>query len=276
MSASAEQSAGHPAAAPREVPAFDEVIFRPQRSTRFCVGVPVLNEGERIRGQLERMAGAGLGCDIVIADGGSTDGAVDPDFLAANGVRALLTKTGPGRMGAQLRMLFAWALDQGYEGVITIDGNGKDGLEGIVRIREKLEEGYDFVQGSRYLPGGYHENTPLDRQVGVRMVHSPLVSLAAGFRYTDSLNGLRGWSARLLEDPRVAPLRDCFDRYEIHYYLSIRAPRLGYRVCEVPADRRYPATGPTPSKINGVQARLDVLRQLLMAVSGRLNPDPPA
>lgn len=258
---------------PRQVPAFEATILVPERKTRFCVGVPVLNEGERIRRQVTRMSEADLGCDIVIADGGSTDGAVEPGFLADHGVRALLTKTGPGRMGAQLRMLFAWALDQGYEGVITVDGNGKDGLEGVVRIREKLEEGYDFVQGSRYLPGGYHENTPLDRQVGVRVIHSPLVSLAAGFRYTDSLNGLRGWSARLLEDPRVAPLRDCFDRYEIHYYLSIRAPRLGYRVCEVPADRRYPAAGPTPSKINGVQARLDVLRQLLMAVSGRLNPD---
>lgn len=254
-----------------QVPAHDVMVLGPRRS-RVVVGVPVLNEGERIRAQLGRMREIDLGCDVVIADGGSTDGAVDPEFLADMGVRALLTKTGPGRMSAQLRMLFAWALLEGYEGVITIDGNGKDGIDGVVRIREKLDAGYDFVQGSRYLPGGHHENTPLDRQIGVRLIHSPLISLAARHRYTDSLNGLRGWSARLLLDPRVDPFRDVFTNYEMHYYLSVRAPRLGYRVCEVPADRRYPATGPTPSKIQGIRPKLHVLGQLLATVSGRFNP----
>lgn len=255
-----------------QIPAYEVLMLGDAERSRFCIGVPVLNEGERLRCQLKRMQDANLGCDIVIADGGSSDNGVDPDFLKQTGVRALLTKTGLGKMGAQLRMLFGWALDQGYEGVITIDGNGKDGMDGLILIRQRLEQGFDFVQGSRYLPGGYHENTPLDRQFGVRLVHSPLTSFAAGFRYTDSLNGLRGWSSRLLLDPRVAPFRNCFQKYEIHYYLSIRAPRLGYRVCEVPADRRYPASGPTPSKINGVRARFDVLGQLLRAVFGRYNP----
>ncbi len=256
-----------------EVPAFEVQTFDERPRTRFLIGIPVLNEGERIRAQLRQMEQLDFGCDYVIADGGSTDDGVDPDLLRETGVRALLTKTGPGRMGAQLRMLFAWALREGYEGIITIDGNGKDGLDALVPIRERLEAGYDFVQGSRYLPGGHHENTPLDRQIGVRLIHSPLVSLAAGFHYTDSLNGLRAWSSRLLLDPRVDPFRDVFCKYEMHYYLSIRAPRLGYRVCEVPADRRYPAKGPTPSKIRGVRSKLDVLGQLLRTLAGRYNPE---
>lgn len=40
-----------------------------------------------------------------------------------------------------------WALERGYRGVITIDGNNKDSIEDIPRFIQKLEEGYDFVQG---------------------------------------------------------------------------------------------------------------------------------
>jgi dolichol-phosphate mannosyltransferase len=218
------------------------------------------------------MHGLELGADVVIADGGSTDGSVEEGFLGSTGVRALLTKRGPGRLSAQMRMLFAWALDQGYERIALMDGNDKDGLEGFFNVRRALEEGYDFVQGSRYLPGGTHANTPLDRSAGVRLIHAPLLSLAAGFRYTDTTNGVRGYSRRLLLDPRVAPFRDVFDTYNLHYYLSVRAPRLGYRVCEVPAQRDYPPHGEIPSKIGGLRARLHILRLLVGTVAGRYNP----
>ena len=254
-----------------EVPDFTVDEFAP-RAERYCIGIPVINEGEKIRRQLLEMQKLELGGDVIIADGGSTDGSVAPEFVAGAGVRTLLTKTGPGKQSAQLRMLFAYALSEGYEGVITIDGNGKDGLEGLQRVRTKLAEGYDFVQGSRYLRDGQHANTPADRLVAVRFLHAPLLSLAAGFRYTDTTNGLRGWSSRFLGDPRVAAFRDVFDTYNLHYYLSVRAPRLGYRVCEVPARREYPASEPTPSKIQGLGPRLHIVKLLLLTVLGAYDP----
>ncbi len=257
-----------------EVPAFRVDELEP-RSERFCVGIPVVNEGDRIRRQLEEMREQPEVGDIVIADGGSTDGSLDLDFLRAAGVRTLLTKTGPGKLSAQLRMLFAYALVEGYDGVIAIDGNGKDGLEGLRRVRERLEERYDFVQGSRYVRGGRHANTPLDRALALRLVHAPLLSLAARFRYTDTTNGLRGWSRRFLLDPRVAPFRDVFDTYNLHYYLSVRAPRLGYRVCEVPARREYPPAGTTPTKIHGLRSRLHILKLLALTIAGVYDPPAP-
>lgn len=53
-----------------------------------------------------------------------------------------------------------WALERGYEGVVTIDGNDKDSIEDVPRFLEKLKEGYDLVQGSRFLKGGRAVNTP--------------------------------------------------------------------------------------------------------------------
>jgi hypothetical protein len=65
-----------------------------------------------------------------------------------------------------------------------------------------------------------------------------------------------------------------FAGYELHYYLAIRAARLGYRVCEVPVTRVYPAKGPTPTKITPIRGNLRVLRALIAACLHRY--DPPA
>lgn len=126
--------------------------------------------------------------DVIVADGGSTDGSLDLDFLRETGVRTLLTKTGPGKLSAQMRMAMDYALTQGYEGVIAVDGNGKDDISAIPRFAEKLDEGYDHVQGSRYIPGGVEENTPASRKWGVILLHAPLISIAAGTRCTDTTN----------------------------------------------------------------------------------------
>ena len=182
---------------PREIPAHDLLELRP-KSQRYALVIPVVNEGERIRRQLRNIAALGPRVDVVIADGGSDDGSVAEEFLRQVGVRALLIKRGPGRLSAQLRMAYAWCLDQGYEGIVTVDGNDKDDLDAVDRFVGKLEDGYDLVQGSRYLPGGAAINTPLDRKLAGRLLHAPLVSWAAGFRYTDTTNGFRGYSARFL------------------------------------------------------------------------------
>lgn len=254
-----------------QVPAYDRHEFHPRR-TRYCVGIPVLNEGSRLLNQLDRMAALGAPADILIGDGGSRDGSAAPEPLAQRGVRTLLVKTGPGKLSAQLRMIFAYALEQGYEGIVTLDGNGKDGVEATPSFLDALARGYDFVQGSRWLPGGYEKNTPLDRKLGLKLLHAPLLSLAAGFRYTDTTNGFRAFSRCFLEHPGVQPFRDIFDTYNLHYYLAVRAPRLGFKVTEIPVRRVYPPSGPTPSKIGGVWAKLALIRLLLLTVFGQYNP----
>jgi dolichol-phosphate mannosyltransferase len=253
------------------VPDYSIVSLRP-RAHKYALVIPVLNEDGRITAQLERLQASDPPADVIIADGGSTDGSVDPSALAVRGVSVLLTKLGPGKLSAQLRMGFHFCLEAGYEGIITMDGNGKDGVEGVVRIAGALDLGYAFVQGSRFVPGGHAENTPLERYLAIRLVHAPLTSLGARRRYTDTTNGFRGHSRRLLSDPLVAPLRDVFDTYEILAYLPIRAARLGYRVTEVPVDRSYPDDEPKPTKINGLGAHSELIRILVRAAWGAYDP----
>ena len=256
---------------PREVPSFAVDEFAPKRAD-YCVCVFVINENAKLHKQLAAMRDHAQNLDIVVADGGSTDGSTDHGKLKSLGVNTLLTKTGPGKLGAQMRMAFAWALERGYKGVVSMDGNGKDGPDALPRFVEKLEAGFDHVQGSRFVKGGVSENLPFSRWFGVKFLHAPLISLASRFRYTDTTNGFRGYSRRFLEDARVAAFRDVFAGYELHYYLAIRAARLGFNVCEIPVARRYPAHGPVPTKISPVRGNLRVLRCLFAACLGMYNP----
>ena len=237
----------------------------------MAVVVPVIDEGERIARQLVKMEPIARDVDVIIADGGSQDGSLSEAHLRSRGVRALLTKTGPGRLSAQMRMAMAWGIDQGYAGFVFLDGNDKDDPAAIPSFVRALEEGYDHLQGSRYVPGGRAVNTPFLRHWAVRLVHAPLISLSAGKRYTDTTNGFRGYSARFLLDRRVQPFRDCFAAYELHYYLAIRAARLGFRVAELPVTRVYPS-GKTPTKISPLRGNLRILRTLLRAVLHRYDP----
>ncbi|MBH3425498.1 MULTISPECIES: glycosyltransferase family 2 protein [Pseudomonas] len=254
-----------------QVPSFDTPLWL-GRQHPWCVVIPVINEGERIKNLLARMAAFNIAdmADIIIVDGGSSDGSLELQSLQQVGVRGLLVKTAPGKLSAQLRCAYAFALDQGYEGIVTIDGNDKDDPEAIPRFIEALKQGVDFVQASRFVEGGVAENTPMSRDFAIRFIHAPMLSLFSGFKWTDTTQGFRAYSRKMLIDPKMAIFRDVFNTYELLAYLSYRAPKLGYRCVELATVRRYPQ-GEVPTKISSVKGNLSVLAVLFRACFGKYN-----
>jgi dolichol-phosphate mannosyltransferase len=254
-----------------KIPSFD-IVELAQKRHNYAICVFVINEGDKFRQQIQEMKPVSDDCDIIIADGGSNDGSTSPEFLEKNHVITLLTKSGTGKLSAQMRMAFAYALKKGYEGIITVDGNHKDDTSAMPLFISSLDSGFDHIQGSRFIRGGKAINTPPLRWLSVRLIHAPLISLAAGFHYTDSTNGFRAYSRKLLLDPKVAPFRDVFVTYELHYYLAVQAARLGYRVKEVPVTRTYPKTGRIPTKISPIGGNINILKILIYVLLGKYNP----
>lgn len=254
-----------------QIPSYTTPLWQGKRHS-CCIVIPVINEGERIRNLLSRMAALNIEAeaDIIIVDGGSKDGSLELNTLMGHGVRGLLVKTGPGKLSAQLRCAYAFALDQGYEGIVTIDGNDKDDPAAIPQFIAALDAGYDFVQASRFISGGVAENTPASRNLAIRLLHAPLLSLSSGFHWTDTTQGFRAYSKRLLLDHAINPFRDEFQEYELLAYLSHRAPQMGFKCIEIGTARRYPK-GEVPTKISAVRGNLKVLRTLFMACMGRYN-----
>ena len=244
------------------------------RTRDYVVLIPIINEGDRIHKELKRAKEHGVSdhADIVICDGGSTDGCTDENTLKSLDVNTLLVKQDEGKQGAQLRMGIWWALERGYKGIITIDGNNKDSIEDVPKFIEKLEEGYDLVQGSRFIKGGKAVNTPLIRLLAVKLIHAPVISLTAHQRFTDMTNAYRAYSAAYLKDDRVQPLRDIFMTYELLAYLSVRATQIGMKACEIPVTREYPPKGKTPTKISFFKGNSNLMKILFRNARGAYNP----
>lgn len=256
------------------VPNFESIELY-EKKTKYCICIPVINEGERIINELKRAHKSNIPqlADIIICDGGSSDQSMELERLSALHVNTLLIKEGDGRQGAQLRMGFWWAFQRGYEGIITIDGNDKDSIEDIPRFIEQLENGYDFIQGSRFMKGGAAIRTPLIRRISILLIHAPVISLTAGHRFTDTTNAFRAYSKKYLLHPQVQPFRDKFISYELLAYLSVRASQLKLRVCEIPVTRVYPAKGCVPTKISFFRGNVELMKILICNLFGMYNPE---
>lgn len=255
------------------VPKFESAEYK-EKSKEYVVLIPIINEGDRILKELRRAQKNNVSdyADIVICDGGSTDGCTDERKLRKLDVNTLLVKQDTGKQGAQLRMGIWWALERGYKGVITIDGNNKDSIEDVPHFIDKLKEGYDLIQGSRFVKGGKAINTPFIRTLSVRLIHAPVISLTAHQRFTDTTNAYRAYSAKYLTDERVQPLRDVFMTYELLAYLSVRATQIGLKACEIPVTRAYPKKGKTPTKISFFKGNSELMKILFKNLFGAYDP----
>lgn len=255
------------------VPKFECLEISP-KSKKYCLCIPIINEGERIKKELERALTANIAdyVDIIICDAGSVDGSTDEELLKSLKVNTLLIKRDVGKQGAQLRMGFWWALERGYEGIVTIDGNNKDSIEDVPNFIKKLEEGYDFVQGSRFIKGGIAINTPFIRLVSVKLLHAPVISFTAKKRYTDTTNAYRAYSKNYLTNAKVKPFRDIFMTYELLAYLSVRADQLKMKTCEIPVKREYPKKGKTPTKISFFKGNFELMKILFSNLFGKYKP----
>lgn len=256
-----------------EIPNHEKIEIS-KKKNKYCLLIPVINEGERIIKELETAKKFNIHkqVDIIICDGDSTDGSITEKAMKDLGVNTILIKKDTGKQGAQLRMGINFAFERDYDGIITIDGNNKDSIEDVPKFIEKLDEGYDLVQGSRFVKGGEAINTPFIRHVSVRLLHAPIISLTAGEHFTDTTNAYRAYSKKYLTDPRVQPLRGVFQTYELLAYLSVRASQLDMKTCEIPVRREYPKKQKTPTKISFFKGNYGLFKILILNAFGKYKP----
>jgi len=123
------------------------------------------NEGEKIHRALSRHP-ASRDYDLLVMDDGSTDGSLS--HLPADGILVLRNPRNLG-IGAAMKQVFQYALDHHYDVLVIQAGNDKDDPAEIPRLLEPIRSGLaDFVQGSRFLPGGGYGNTPAYRVLAAR------------------------------------------------------------------------------------------------------------
>jgi glycosyltransferase involved in cell wall biosynthesis len=230
----------------------DSVIqysFNKKIPSKYAWIVVERNEGERIIRQLNTMSKFSNFIDIIIVDGGSTDGSIKIDQLSSFGVKHLLISKAKKGFSRDLQIGLIFALRENYKGVVTNCGNGKDSVQDVGLFISALEAGQDFVQGSRFMLGGINKNTPIMRYIGIRFISSPITSFLGRITITDSTNGFRAYSRKLLLLKNLGLGTKDFRGYGLVACLPIIAGRNSLKCSEIPVERSYPSTGPTPTKI---------------------------
>ena len=222
------------------------------------------NEGEKIRRTLARHP-ATRSYDLLVADDGSTDGALAG---VDSSITVLRNETNQG-IGAAMKRVFAYALDRRYDVLVIHAGNDKDEPLEIPRLLAPIAaDAADFVQGSRYLGGGGFGNMPGYRVLGTRVIHPLASSIAVGKRITDSTNGFRAFRTSILRDARIGWRQPWLDRYELEPFLLLRTIQLGYRHCEVPVTKIYPGRELGYTKMRPILDWWSILRPILYVGMG--------
>jgi dolichol-phosphate mannosyltransferase len=143
-------------------------------------------------------------------------------------------------IGYAIREGIEYALGNGYDVVVVMAGNNKDDPMEIPRLLKPiLKEDYDYVQGSRFLPGGKRLRNPFFRGVFSR-IYPFIWTFLTNIRCTDVTNGFRAYKLSIFLDGRVDIWQSWLDGYQLEYYIHFKALTLGYKTKEVPVSKTYP------------------------------------
>ena len=197
---------------------MEKIILRPKILSNLAIIIPCLNEGQRLISTVENLEiELGDDFDLIIVDGGSTDGSIQQ--IVNNHYRILqsilISNKGKG-LSHDLYIGFNEVVDK-YEYVMTLDGNNKDDARDIRKIFNfAVINKIDFTQGSRFRPGGISRNLPRDRYLGIKFFVSPIISMSSRKFFTDPTNQFRVFSKKAINYLAKTDI-DKFNRYDFFF-----------------------------------------------------------
>jgi glycosyltransferase involved in cell wall biosynthesis len=205
--------------------------------------VPTLNEIDGMKAIMPRVKKDW--CDqIIILDGGSTDGTIE--YAKEHGYFVYVQRTPGLRHGYNEVLPF---VEGDY--ILTFSPDGNSVPELIPALIEKLKEGCDMVVGSRYLDGAKSDDDDLITAFG-NWLFTRTVNVLYGSNYTDVMVIFRAYKTKLIHDLGLdndegfAAAEKLFNTtIGWEPLLSVRAAKRKLKVMEIPADE--------PARIGGTR-----------------------
>lgn len=197
-----------------------------------AVLLPVYNEAATVGAVLDAVRGYFHG-DILVVDDGSTDATVR--VLAERRDISVITHPYNMGYGRALAEGFSVARARGCHRVVTMDCDGQHEPAHIPAFLAVLNEGWDIVSGSRYLPGSSEVGmvAPGDRrQVNERVTAE--INRVTGWRLTDSFCGFKAYRLEALEGIELTE-----PGYAMPVEMWAKAHLAGLHVCERAVERIY-------------------------------------
>lgn len=193
---------------------------------KVCVVIPSFNEEKNIGILLERIKEKGL--DVIVVDDGSEDKTYEECLKRK--VTVIRNSINRGK-GFSLRKGFKYAIERGYEIIITMDADGQHDPQELDKFIEKFNATKaDLIIGNRMQNP---ENMPFIRKV-TNIVMSLVISAIVGRKIEDSQCGYRLIKADTLKKVKLRSIH-----YEIESELIFKIALIGGKIEQVPIESIY-------------------------------------
>jgi glycosyltransferase involved in cell wall biosynthesis len=195
--------------------------------------VPTLNEINGMRVIMPRVDRELLH-QIIIVDGGSTDGTIE--YAREMGYEVHLQK----ERGIRLGLIENYPNIKG-DIIITFSPDGNSVPEEIPPLIEKMEIGYDMVIVSRYLGEARSFDDTFISRLG-NWSFTKIINFLFGFHYTDALVMFRAYKREVPEKLGIIKRRSAlYERFIGRYIswepqISVRCAKRRLKITEIPGD----------------------------------------
>ncbi len=211
---------------------------------RTLIIIPAYNEAGKI-GRVIQKIPRGLASEIVVVDDHSGDQTSEEARQAGATVLRHPQNTG---VGGAIRTGIDYAIEHQFDVIAIMAGDDQhdaSDLPGL--LKPILEDGFDFVQGSRRITGLQAPNINWFRRL-FTWVYVVIFRLATGFHITDATNGGRAFRTSIFQDKSINLWQDWLNAYELEPYLLFKVVKSKFRVTEAPMKVIYHSKGTTKMK----------------------------
>jgi len=234
---------------------------------KILVGVCVYNEETKIRKLLEEVKEVRENeeFDVLVCEDGSTDNTneVVKEFCDKNNWLSIFHRENMG-IGATIRDMINYSRENGYDVLAILSGNGKVNPKELrTMYLPVVEEGYDYVKGSRYINGGSCSNLPKFRGIAIP-VFSFIVSIFMRKKVTDVTCLVNASKVEIYDDMNID--QEWLNKYELEYYILYYVLKKKMKIKEVPLNLRYPETKKDYSKIKPFSGWWSIIRPWIFLI----------
>ena len=190
---------------------------------RVLILIPAYNAAASVA-EVIRQARAVLGDVLVVNDGSRDETAT---VAAAAGAKVISHPQNRGK-GAALKTGFAYAVEQGYDAVITLDADGQH----LPREISKFLACREQTRGDLIIGGRSHLfGAMLPRRRMANRFSAWIIGRVSKTGITDSQSGFRLYSTRMLRAVRLHT-----DGFDLESEVIVHAGRRGFKVLTTPID----------------------------------------
>ena len=196
--------------------------------------VPTYNERENIKALVTQLLALPTGVLVIVVDDNSPDGTGDiADRLAEEnpGRIDVIHRAGKLGLGTAYIAGFRRALAGGADLICTMDADFSHNPRYIPDMVAKIDQGYDLVIGSRYVPGGGSSGCTFDRKL-LSWGANAFARTVLGLRAHDTTAGFRCYRREVLESVQLDEIKA--SGYSFLIEMLHRVRRRGWQVGEVP------------------------------------------